>query len=300
MNREKMAGHLTALFTVIIWGTTFISSKVLLQEFSPVEVLFYRFVLGLAALTFIYPKRMTGTSWKQEVLFAIAGLSGITLYYLMENIALTYTMASNVSVIVSTAPVFTVLFCNLLYKDEKRTGIKFFAGFLITMAGIWLISFNGAALQLNPLGDFLSLIGAVTWGIYSAAYKKITEFGYPVVQTTRRIFFYGVLFMIPFLFFMDFHPDLTGFANPVYLLNILYLGFGACALCFLTWNYAVTALGAVKSSFYIYLVPVITVVVSSIILKEEMTALAWAGTILTITGLFVSEGKSSSKAQKNN
>ena len=96
--------------------------------------------------------------------------------------------------------------------------------------------------------------------------------------------------MIPFLFFMDFEFDLSGFGNPVLLLNIMYLGFGACALCFLTWNYAVTKLGAVKSSFYIYLVPVITVVMSSIILKEEMTVIAMIGTILTIVGLFVSEG----------
>lgn len=290
MKQKNMAGHLTALFTVMIWGTTFISSKVLLQDFTPVEVLFYRFVLGLVALMVVYPKPMKGTTWKQELLMAVGGLSGITLYYLLENIALTYTMASNVSVIVSTAPIFTVLFCNMLYKDEKRTGVKFFIGFLITMAGIWMISFNGAALKLNPLGDFLSLLAAVMWGIYSAAYKKITEFGYPVIQTTRRMFFYGVLFMIPFLFFMDFRFDISGFVNPVYLLNILYLGFGACALCFLTWNYAVTKLGAVKSSFYIYLVPVITVVMSSIILKEEMTLIAIIGTVLTIVGLFVSEG----------
>lgn len=290
MKQKSIAGHLTALFTVMIWGTTFISSKILLQDFTPVEVLFYRFVLGLVALMVVYPKPMKGTTWKQELLMAVGGLSGITLYYLLENIALTYTMASNVSVIVSTAPIFTVLFCNMLYKDEKRTGVKFFIGFLITMAGIWMISFNGAALKLNPLGDFLSLLAAVMWGIYSAAYKKITEFGYPVIQTTRRMFFYGVLFMIPFLFFMDFRFDISGFVNPVYLLNILYLGFGACALCFLTWNYAVTKLGAVKSSFYIYLVPVITVVMSSIILKEEMTLIAIIGTVLTIVGLFVSEG----------
>ncbi len=290
MKQERLTGHLTALFTVMIWGTTFISSKILLQEFSPVEVLFYRFALGLIALTVCYPKRMKETTWKQELLFAVAGLAGITLYYLLENIALTYTMASNVSVIVSTAPIFTVLFCNILYKDEKRTGVKFFAGFLITMAGICMISFNGAALKLNPLGDFLSLLAAIMWGVYSAAYKKITEFGYTVIQTTRRMFFYGVLFMIPFLFFMDFEFDLSPFVEPVYLMNILYLGFGACALCFLTWNLAVTKLGAVKSSFYIYLVPVITVVMSSLILKEQMTMMAVTGTVLTIVGLFVSEG----------
>lgn len=293
-NRKvSMKGHIAAFFTVMVWGTTFISSKVLLREFTPVEVLFFRFVLGFIALFLAYPKRMKGTTKKQELFFAIAGLAGITLYYLLENIALTYTMASNVSVIVSTAPIFTVLFCNLFYKDERRTGVQFFIGFFVTMVGISLISFNGAALQLNPLGDFLSLIAAVTWGIYSAAYKKITEFGYHLIQTTRRIFFYGILFMIPFLFFMDFKPNLAAFARPVYLMNLLYLGIGACALCFVTWNYSVGALGAVKSSLYIYLVPVITVIMSSIILEEEMTWMAGIGTLLTLAGLFISEKKNS-------
>ena len=116
-NRKvSMKGHIAAFFTVMVWGTTFISSKVLLREFTPVEVLFFRFVLGFIALFLAYPKRMKGTTKKQELFFAIAGLAGITLYYLLENIALTYTMASNVSVIVSTAPIFTVLFCNLFYK----------------------------------------------------------------------------------------------------------------------------------------------------------------------------------------
>ena len=291
MKTNKKAGHLAAFFTVMVWGTTFVSTKVLLDSYTPVAVLFYRFLLGLLALLVAYPKPMKGTTKKQEFFFAMAGLSGITLYYLLENIALTYTMASNVSVIVSTAPIFTVLICNFFYKDEKRTGIRFFAGFLITMAGIFLISFNGASLQLNPLGDFLSLIAALTWGIYSALYKKITEYGFHIIQVTRRIFFYGVIFMLPFLFFLDFEWNFAGFLNPVVVGNLLYLGLIACAMCFATWNFSVTSLGAVKSSLYIYLVPVITVIMSSIILDEKMTVMSWCGTALTILGLFISEGK---------
>ena len=97
--------------------------------------------------------------------------------------------------------------------------------------------------------------------------------------------------MIPALFLFDFKLELERFANPVYLFNIIFLGLGASALCFVTWNFAVKVLGAVKTSIYIYMVPVITVVTSIIVLHEQITWLAALGTILTLAGLFISEGR---------
>ena len=91
MNDKNTLGHLSALLTIVIWGTTFISTKVLLVDFRPVEILFLRFVMGLIALWIACPHRLRGTSLKQEAVFATAGLCGVCLYYLLENIALTYT-----------------------------------------------------------------------------------------------------------------------------------------------------------------------------------------------------------------
>lgn len=125
--------------------------------------------------------------------------------------------------------------------------------------------------------------------------KKISGFGYHTILTTRRVFFYGVIFMIPTLFLFEFHLDFSRFANPVYLLNIVYLGLGASALCFVTWNFAVRVLGAVKTSVYIYMVPVITVATSVLILHEKITPMAGVGTIFALIGLFLSESKISKK-----
>ena len=86
MKGNGTAGHLSALLTIIIWGTTFISTKVLLASFQPVEILFFRFVMGLLALLVVYPRRLKGTNRQQELTFAAAGLCGICLYYLLENI----------------------------------------------------------------------------------------------------------------------------------------------------------------------------------------------------------------------
>ena len=291
MEHRPAAGHLAALLTIMIWGTTFISTKVLLTGFLPVEILFFRFVMGLFALLAVCPRRLKGTTARQELAFAAAGLCGVCLYYLLENIALTYTMASNVGVIISVAPFFTALLSHLfLHQDEKlRPG--FFLGFAVAMAGIILISFNGSSLQFGPTGDLLALLAAFLWTCYSILTKKISSYGYPTILTTRRIFFYGILFMVPALFFFDFQWDLTRFANPVYLLNILFLGLGASALCFVTWNFAVKRLGAVRTSIYIYMVPVITLIASVLILHEPFTWMTGVGMFLTLAGLLLSEYK---------
>ena len=291
MEQTKASGHLSALLTIIIWGTTFISTKVLLVDFQPIEILFFRFVMGLLALMLVYPHRMKGTTRRQELTFAAAGLSGVCLYYLLENIALTYTMASNVGVIISVAPFFTAILSHIFLKQEEKFRANFFIGFLIAMIGIVLISFNGTAMELNPAGDLLALLAAFVWACYSILTRKISGYGYNTILTTRRIFFYGILFMIPALFLFDFKLDLTRFTNPVYLLNILFLGLGASALCFVIWNFAVKLLGAVKTSVYIYLTPVITIAASVLILHEPFTVLTGAGTVLALAGLLLSESK---------
>lgn len=289
MHSKPMTGHLAALFTALVWGTTFISTKVLLTDFQPVEILFFRFILGYLMLFAACPCRLKTEGAGQEKLFVLAGLCGICLYYLMENIALTFTLASNVGVMVSIAPFFTAVLSQLLMPEGEKLGVNFFAGFAVAMVGIVLISFNGARLEVNPLGDVLSVGAALVWACYSLLTRKIGGLGYPVILTTRRIFFYGILCMVPALFFFDFHLQPGRFASPASLLNMLYLGVGASALCFVTWNYAVKVLGAVKTSVYIYLVPVITIVTSMIVLKEPVTWMSAVGTALAIAGLVVSE-----------
>lgn len=289
MEHKNTLGHLAALLTIIIWGTTFISTKILLADFKPMEILVYRFIIGFLILWTACPRRLKVKQQKQELTFAAAGLCGITLYYLLENIALTFTMASNVGVIISVAPFFTAILARLFVKSEEKLRANFYAGFALAMAGIILISFNGATFELNPMGDILAVLAAFVWACYSILTKKIGSYGYPVVLATRRTFFYGVFFMIPTLFFFDFQTGLSRFYNITYLFNIFYLGLGASALCFVTWNFAVKILGAVKTSIYIYMVPVITIVTSVLILAEPVTWISAVGALLAISGLFLSE-----------
>lgn len=289
MNNKKGTGYLLAMITILIWGTTFISTKILLNDFKPVEILFLRFLIGLVILYIVCPKKLKSKNKKEELIFALAGLCGVCLYYLLENIALTYTTATNVGIIISIAPFFTGIASHLILKSENLNR-NFYIGFLTALIGIVLISFNGNLnFNLNPIGDILALLAAIVWALYSILTRIISSFNYPTLLTTRRIFTYGILFMLPIVWINGIDIQIEQFANITILGNILFLGIGASALCFVSWNSAVRILGAVKTSTYIYLVPVITITTSIIFLNESITWMIVLGTVLTLSGLFLSE-----------
>ena len=301
--RVQPRGHLAAIFTIFIWGVTFISIKVLLEDFSPIEAMFYRQVVALAALGVIAlpavfrrkpaaqqaaPADLKAVR-QRELLFMAAGLTGVTLYFIFQNTALDYTQASNVGVLISVAPLFTALVSSVFLRTEKL-GVGFFVGFGIAILGIVLISYTGSTtLQLNPLGDLLSLMAAGVWAFYSVSVRKLSEAGVPALRITQKAFFYGLLFLLPVLPLFGFRLGLERLADLSNILHILFLGLGASALCFITWNYAVSVLGPVRTSVYIYMTPVITIAASALLLDEQITPVSALGVALILVGLFVSE-----------
>ena len=287
--KENAKGHFLALFTICVWGTTFIATKVLLKAFTPIEILFMRFLMGYFILLLMNHQGLSVSNRKQELYFIGAGITGVTFYFLLENIALTYTYASNVGIIIATAPFFTAILERIFLKEEKlKTG--FFIGFLTSITGIILISVHGSsAFSLNPKGDILAFLAAFVWACYSVLVKKIGSFGISVIQSTRHIFFYGIFFMIIPVFLMGFEWGLERFRNPVYLGNMLFLGIGASALCFVTWNLAVKLLGAVRTAVYLYLSPVVTIIASAFVLGEKITVVSAIGAALVFAGLILSD-----------
>ncbi len=282
-------GHLVALVTILIWGTTFISTKVLLTSFSPVEILLFRFVMAYAALWLFCPHWLKNVTLNQELVFMGAGLTGICLYYLLENIALTLTMASNVGVLITMSPFFTAILTHLFLKDQEPLRVNFFVGFVLAIGGIALISFNGVKFELNPAGDILALTAAFVWACYAVLTRKMADFGFGTIACTRRTFFWGIVFMLPTPWIFEFRLGLEPLCDPINIINLLFLGLGASALCFATWNYAVKVLGTVKTSIYIYLIPVVTIITAIAFLGEPVTWMSVTGCAMTIAGLVISE-----------
>ena len=185
----------------------------------------------------------------------LAGATGVTVYYLLENIALTFTTASIVGVVVAAAPLFTGVASAVVLKERLRA--PFFVGFAVAMAGVCLVSFAGGASgglvaegglgQAGLIGVALALAAAGTWAVYSIVTKKLSTFGYDSILVMRRTFAWGLAFMLPALPLLGFSPDWGSLAAPEMWGNLVFLGLGASALCFVTWNMAVKELGPVKT-----------------------------------------------------
>lgn len=288
MRNNLLFGHGIAFLTVFTWGTTFVSTKIILKDLSPVELLFFRFLIAYITLLIIYPKFHPYQSLKEEILFFALGLTGISLYFLVQNIALQYTLTSNVGLIVSAAPILTAILAHYLTSEEKLSK-NLIIGFIIAISGIFLVIFNGRfILNINPLGDFLAFAAACFWAIYSVLLKRVNP-NYNTIYIVRKTFFYGLLSSLPFL--LIFKADLQT-NNPIHwtlILNILFLGLAASSLCFIMWNKAIQIIGIVKTSNYIYLVPLITMLNSMLFLGETINGLMVLGGLLVLSGVYVSE-----------
>lgn len=288
MKNKKIILNLLALITVVIWAATFISSKILLNTFTPLEVMFYRFVIAYFLLLIIHPKFHKIDSLKEEIMFLLSGITGGSLYFLTENSAVKISQVSNVGLIVATAPIITALFAHFFTKGEKLNK-NLFIGFLIAISGVILVMFNGNfMLKLNPVGDILALCAAVSWSVYSIITKKLGS-KYNPLYLTRKIFFYALLTMIPFLFTSEFNFKISKLLTFEVMSNLLFLGIVASSICYVMWNFTVDKLGVVKTNNYIYLIPAITLILSVLILHEKITLYSSLGAFLIFLGVYVSE-----------
>lgn len=293
----EAAAFVAALLVIIIWGETFVSSKVLLDNgMRPADIFFYRFLLAYICIWFFSPKKLFADSWKDEARMFLLGIFGGSMYFLTENTALSYSTASNVGILVSSAPLITAIAAAFFYKDERMDSRQV-GGSLLAFVGMVLVVLNGKfILHLNTLGDSLALAAAVCWTFYSLILKGTSE-RYSTVFITRKVFFYGLVTMIPyFLFINPLDPDPTILSRPQVYGNLIYLGLVASLICFLVWNKVVTILGTVRTMNLIYTQPFFTMLFSYIILSERITWMAIAGALLISIGMFFAERKGAPSA----
>ena len=281
----KLKGHLLSILCVIAWGTSFLVSKGLMEKITPVQLMMLRFIIAWLAIWCIYPKWYF--NWKEEGQFIVLSLVGNTLYYLAENTALRLTLASNVSILVSAAPIASALMLPLFERDERLSGRQI-AGIGIAFFGVLFVVFNGVfVLKLNPLGDLLSLAAAFFWALYGFLAKRVMD-RYDTFLSTRKLMFYGMITALPLLLLE--HGDL----NRIRLLKLhdicglFYLGLICSAVCYMMWNEAIADIGAMKANLYVYAVPVVTMIASAIFLREKITWGGAIGVVLVVGGMLLS------------
>lgn len=285
---QKLLWHLLAVGVVAVWGTTFVNTKILYNSgLTPSEIFFLRFLIAYVAIWFISPRKLFTNSWRDEGTMLLLGITGGSLFFVAENSAVALTYVNNVSFITSTSPLVTVILGIVFVKSIKATW-TLIVGSLIALVGVGLVIFNGSfILHLNPWGDLLALLTAVCWAVYTLLMKRVSE-RYSAVFITRKLFFYGLLTVLP-MFLID--PWTVSFATlltPKVTFNLLLLGLVASFLCFALWTVVIERLGVMTASNYQYLNPITTVVASAIWLSEPMTAIAYIGSALILIGVIVS------------
>ena len=278
--------HLIAILTVGIWGLTFISTKVLIEHgLSPQEIFLLRFLMAYLGIWFISPRKLFADNWKDELWLLWGGVTGGSFYFFTENTALEITLATNVAFIVCTAPLLTTILSLLIYKKEKATA-GLVGGSLLALVGVALVVYNGHfILKISPLGDFLTLLAAFSWAFYSLIMKKMSG-RYRTTFITRKIFFYGILTILPAFILHAWQFSLSGLWQPAVWMNLLFLGVLASLVCFVVWNIILKQLGTVRASNYIYLNPLFTLIGSTVLLDEQFTVMSLMGAMLILGGVY--------------
>ena len=289
--------YFVALFVVLMWGTTFVSSKVLLNSgLLPADIFFVRFMMAYCCMLCISHKRLFANSVADELTLVGLGLMGGSVYFLVENMALLHSTASNVSILVSTTPLVTAMLLAIFYKSERLSMRQIF-GSILAFVGVVLVVLNGQfILHLNPLGDALALGASFTWGFYSLFMRRIMG-RYSADFITRKVFFYGLVTILPYFAFVNpLNIDLLTSGNMTIWSNLIFLGIIASTGGYLLWNWVMRKLGAVKSTNFIYLQSLVAMVAGHVILGERITFMAIAGAVILIAGMILAVRKKRSKA----
>lgn len=285
--------HIGALIAVTAWGVAFISTKVLIQcGLGAVEIYTYRFIIAYLLVLLICPRPLFSHSLSDELKFVLAGICGNSIYFIAENTAVKYTLVTNVSLIVTLAPIITALLIGIVYKSQ-RPNKGFMTGSAIAFAGVACVIFNSSfVMKINPVGDLLALLSAICWSIYSILLKPLNA-EYNVWFITRKTFFYGLVTSIPFLLVEPQLVPLSELFQPEIIGNLCFLGVVCSLVAYLLWAQAVKRMGVVSSGNYLYISPIMTLIASYIFLGEKVSTIGYIGCALILVGVVLSEKLSS-------
>lgn len=288
---NRLIYHLVAFMVVAIWGVTFVYTKLLLiAGLTAAQIFVLRFIMAYLLLL-VYSLirkqfRLFASVWQDELLMVALGVTGGSLYFLTENSAMIYTTTTNTSLIVCLCPLIAALLIALFFRSMRLHGIQI-VGTVMAAIGVCIVVLNGHfVLHLSPLGDMLAFGACLCWAFYSLLMIPAGQ-RYDTLFITRKVFFYGLLSMIPyFLVFPDL-PSLSVVLRIDVLANLLFLGCVASMLCFLAWNWVIKKLGAVIVTNYVYFNPVTTVIFAWLILSERITIYFLVGTLLILAGMYL-------------
>lgn len=295
-NYIKALAHLGALITATAWGSSFLSTKVLMVQggFSPIEMYVYRFATAFFVLLLFTFKKLMANNWRDELQLMLCGICAGSLYFITENYALKFTTTGNVSLLASISPLFTAAIMALVFRQKVSGAVVI--GSCVAFFGVACVIFSsGTGIEINPKGDVLAICAALSWAVYSLAAKRLVPI-YDGFFITRKLFFYGVITALPLLFWQHSATDtpyhlaeLFDFSHPEYYLNFLFLTIFCSLLAYILWNASMGVLGPIALNNYLYIQPLVTIIEAYFILGEPIYPLTYVGCALIVGGLILAD-----------
>jgi drug/metabolite transporter (DMT)-like permease len=282
--------YLKLLFCVVAWGASFIATKVALRELSPVSVVWLRFLVGviiLGAAVYVR-KQLTLPGWKDLGYFALLGFIGITFHQWLQSTGLVTSQATTTAWIVATTPIFIALLGWLFLKEKlgwlRTTGIG------LAALGVLLVVSKGSLSSLasghfGSPGDILIMISAPNWAVFSVLSRSRLK-RYPAAPMMFYVMALGWLFS-SVLFFAGHglnefsHLTLNGW------LGVGFLGVICSGFAYIFYYDALQVIPATQAGVFLYLEPLVTLVVAAIILGEPLLLVALLGGAIILLGVWL-------------
>lgn len=307
MRRNTLVPYLEATFAVVIWGASFIATKVALKEVQPVTIVWIRFTIGVLILgvAVALRKQFALPAKKEWGYFALLGFLGITFHQWLQSNGLQTSEASTTAWIVSTTPVFMALLGWLVLKEGL--GLMKTLGIALAFVGVLLVSSKGNITSISvgkfgAPGDFLILISAINWAVFSILSRRGLK-AYPASLMMFYLMILGWIFTsilffagpaltnasTPFIHNFLAGPGFSDIANltPKGWMGILFLGVFCSGLAYIAWYDALQALSTAQTGVFLYIEPLVAVVVAAIVLSERITGISLIGGAIILFGVWL-------------
>lgn len=280
MNIKKVKGYLSLIIVTILWGSSFVSSKLVLEALQPMTLAFLRYFFSfLALLTFFLifekDKRLKKSDFLDLVLSS--GI-GIFIYFIGEYNALTYISASTASIIVSLLPIFMLLTNFIVYQEKVTLQKLIIIGLTLVGVGLVVQADLLVLFQESLIGYSLMLMGVLAWVVFSISTVRLRKNN----SNLKVITYQSGLALGLFLPFGLFNVDSILILTTTNWINIIYLGVFASGLAFYLYVYSLNTLGTLPAAIFGNLVPVITIITGYIFLNERLSPLQIGGGLLII------------------
>jgi drug/metabolite transporter (DMT)-like permease len=293
-------GYAFAAVSVLLWGTSFVATKVALRTVSPLGIVAGRAVLGWFLLAgFVLARREVSHDRPESgdrLRIALLGVLGLPVHLALQASALTLTSATHSGWLIALNPVFTVVLA-AIFLGESFSRVKL-AGTMLGLAGALTIVAGGAGVNALRLpstgGDLLILASSLNWAVYTLIARGLMLRRAPANVTFRAVSV-GATGALALYALGGAPSEITRWTAEGWL-ALGFLGLGCTGLGYLAWSAALECLEASRLTSFQFVQPLVTAIAAAIWIREPLSAIVWAGGGLVLLGVALVQRSAVSKS----